>query len=54
MDDLNTLREELMAAVNGATDTAALEEARISALGKKGRLSVMIATRPLVSQRIVS
>jgi len=42
MDDLNTLREELMAAVNGATDTAALEEARISALGKKGRLSVMM------------
>ncbi len=39
MDDLNSLREALLEAVAGAADGAALEEARIAALGKKGRLT---------------
>jgi len=39
MDDLDTLKSELVAAVKAAPDLDSLEAARLAALGKKGRLS---------------
>ena len=39
MEDLERLREELTSAVVGAGDTQALEELRVSALGKKGEIT---------------
>lgn len=42
MDNLDTLKSELMAAVKSAADLDALERARLAALGKKGRLSEMM------------
>ena len=39
MQDVETLRAELAAAVDGAGDLAALEELRVGALGKKGRIT---------------
>ncbi|MCL2004203.1 MAG: phenylalanine--tRNA ligase subunit alpha [Oscillospiraceae bacterium] len=40
--ELETLRERALAAVNGAPDTASLENARISLLGKKGELTAIL------------
>jgi phenylalanyl-tRNA synthetase alpha chain len=42
MQDLDSLRSELMAEVAGAADVAALEHVRVSALGKKGRVTAMM------------
>ncbi|KAA5604211.1 phenylalanine--tRNA ligase subunit alpha [Roseospira marina] len=42
MEDLETLRAELMSAVEAASDPAALEEVRVSALGKKGRVTALM------------
>jgi len=42
MQDLDTLRSELLAEVAGAADVAALEQVRVSALGKKGRVTAMM------------
>jgi phenylalanyl-tRNA synthetase alpha chain len=42
MSNLETLKSELIAAVEGAADMAALETARVSALGKKGRLTELM------------
>jgi phenylalanyl-tRNA synthetase alpha chain len=39
MDSIDALRTELTAAVANAADGAALEEVRVSALGKKGRIT---------------
>ncbi len=39
MDSIDALRTELIAAVAGAADGAALEDVRVSALGKKGRIT---------------
>jgi phenylalanyl-tRNA synthetase alpha chain len=39
MDDIESLRAELIAAVSAAGDPAALEEVRVAALGKKGRIT---------------
>src|SRR4029079_17038030 len=39
LSDLATLERELAARIAGATDEAALEEARVAALGKKGAVS---------------
>ena len=39
MEDLERLREELTGAVAGVADTQALEELRVSALGKKGSIT---------------
>ena len=39
---LDTLEQELSAAINGAADEAALEQVRISALGKKGQVSELL------------
>ena len=39
MDDLNALREELLSAIESANSAVALEELRVSALGKKGRIT---------------
>ncbi|HYE53008.1 MAG TPA: phenylalanine--tRNA ligase subunit alpha [Azospirillaceae bacterium] len=39
MDTLENLKAELMGAVAAAADVAALEEARVAALGKKGRIT---------------
>jgi phenylalanyl-tRNA synthetase alpha chain len=36
------LRGELIAAIDGAADAAALEEVRVSALGKKGRITALM------------
>jgi phenylalanyl-tRNA synthetase alpha chain len=42
MSDLDSLKSELIAAIDGAGDTAALEAARVGALGKKGRLTELM------------
>ncbi|MBM3482121.1 MAG: phenylalanine--tRNA ligase subunit alpha [Alphaproteobacteria bacterium] len=39
MDEVEALRAELLSAVSGASDLAALEDARVNALGRKGRLT---------------
>ncbi|MEK9722725.1 MAG: phenylalanine--tRNA ligase subunit alpha [Rhodospirillaceae bacterium] len=39
MDDLNSLRDELTAAVAAAADTTALEDIRVAALGRKGSIT---------------
>ncbi len=44
MDNLNDLKSELLDAVTGAADSAALEAARVAALGKKGRITAMMKT----------
>jgi phenylalanyl-tRNA synthetase alpha chain len=42
MEDLNHLKLELMEAVNSAPNLAALEQTRVTALGKKGRITAMM------------
>jgi phenylalanyl-tRNA synthetase alpha chain len=42
MSNLEALKSELLAAVNGAADMAALEAARVGALGKKGKLTELM------------
>lgn len=42
MNDLDRLRSELMAAIADAADVAALEQIRVLALGKKGRITSMM------------
>ncbi len=42
MSTLETLKSELLAAIDGAADMAALEAARVGALGKKGRLTELM------------
>ena len=44
MTEIETLKDELLAAVAAATDLAALEAVRLDALGKKGRISVQLKT----------
>jgi phenylalanyl-tRNA synthetase alpha chain len=44
MDDLNALREELLAAVESIDSAEALEELRVSTLGKKGRITGLMKT----------
>ncbi|MBI3419135.1 MAG: phenylalanine--tRNA ligase subunit alpha [Proteobacteria bacterium] len=44
MTDLSTLKSEVQQAVEAANDIAALEEARVSALGKKGRVTELLKT----------
>ena len=43
-DDLSALKAELLAAVTAARDTSALDEVRVTALGKKGRITEMMKT----------
>ena len=43
-DELSALKAELLAAVNAAKDTAALDDVRVTALGKKGRITEMMKT----------
>ena len=42
MEDIDSLSAELVAAVDGAADLKALEDARVAALGKKGRLTQLM------------
>lgn len=42
MEDLDKLRSELVAAVNGASDLDGVEAVRVAALGKKGRLTALM------------
>ena len=42
MDELESLRTRLMAVVAAASDPAALEEARVSALGRKGEITARL------------
>jgi phenylalanyl-tRNA synthetase alpha chain len=42
MEDIDVLRSELIATVNGSADLKTLEEARITALGKKGRITQLM------------
>jgi len=44
VDDLDKLRAELLTAVEEAADMAALEQARVAALGKKGRITERMKT----------
>ena len=40
--ELDSLRAELLAAIAGACDLGALEDVRVGALGKKGRVSALM------------
>ena len=42
MSDLQHLEDEILAAITGAADLTALEDVRVGALGKKGRVSTLI------------
>lgn len=42
MEDLDTLRSDLMSAVNTAASLDALEQLRVSALGKKGQITALM------------
>jgi phenylalanyl-tRNA synthetase alpha chain len=42
MEDLNRLRDELLAEVDQAADLEALDRARVAALGKKGRITELM------------
>jgi len=42
MDNVDALKSELSAEIAGAADTAALEQIRISALGKKGQITALM------------
>jgi phenylalanyl-tRNA synthetase alpha chain len=44
MSDLQNLQSETLAAIAAASDEAALEAVRLSALGKKGTISALLAT----------
>jgi phenylalanyl-tRNA synthetase alpha chain len=44
MSDLAALKDETLAAIDSADDEAALEAARVAALGKKGSISALLAT----------
>ena len=44
MSNLNGLEAEVLAAVDGAADLTALDEVRVSALGKKGRITDLMKT----------
>jgi len=44
MSDIARLQSEILAAVSGAADEAALEAVRVAALGKKGSVSALLAT----------
>ena len=44
MDDLSTIRSEALGAVQQAADLAALESARVAALGKKGSVTGLMKT----------
>jgi len=44
MSDTQALEQEILAEVAGAADEATLETVRVSALGKKGRVSVLMKT----------
>jgi len=44
MSDLSVLKDELLAATAAAADEAALEAVRVTALGKKGSISALLAT----------
>ena len=44
MSDITTLESEILGAVAGAADEAALEAVRVAALGKKGSISALLAT----------
>ncbi|WP_321397254.1 phenylalanine--tRNA ligase subunit alpha [Emcibacter sp.] len=42
MEDLQSLEQEILGQINSANDIETLEEIRVSALGKKGRVSLMM------------
>ncbi len=44
MSDLAVLQHETLAAIESATDEAALESVRVAALGKKGSISALLST----------
>ena len=44
MDDLSTIRSEALDAVQQAADLAALDAARVAALGKKGSVTGLMKT----------
>ncbi|MFO1159319.1 MAG: phenylalanine--tRNA ligase subunit alpha [Reyranellaceae bacterium] len=44
MTDLSTIRDEALAAVQGAADLSALDAARVAALGKKGSVTGLMKT----------
>ena len=44
MDDLSTIRSEALGAVQQAADLAALDAARVAALGKKGSVTGLMKT----------
>ncbi len=45
MSDLKALQAQVLAEIAAAADEAALETARVAALGKKGSISALLAAR---------
>jgi len=43
-DDMKTLEDNLLAEISGASDVAGLEQVRVAALGKKGRVAELMQT----------
>ena len=50
MENLESLKTELLAQVNGASDIRSLEEVRVAILGKKGKITEMMKTLGYLSQ----
>ena len=50
MENLESLKTELLAQVNGASDIKSLEEVRVAILGKKGKITEMMKTLGSLSQ----
>ena len=44
MDDLSTIRNEALSAVEGAADLGALDAVRVAVLGKKGSVTGLMKT----------
>ena len=50
-DDLSTLKQEFLASVASAKDASALDEVRVAALGKKGRITDLMKTLGTLAAR---
>ena len=44
MSDINTLKKEIAAEIQAANDLKSLDDVRVTALGKKGRVTALMNT----------
>ena len=44
MNDINNLKQEITAEIEAANDLKALDDVRVTALGKKGRVTALMKT----------